>query len=57
VTIAFFMPIPMWAERRLRAFGEPADKPSSALFAFRMLAEEGEQEIPFLREMLWLSPT
>lgn len=56
VTISFYMPMPMWVERRLRAFGEPGLTPPGALFAFELPADEAGAEIEFLQEMLWLDP-
>jgi hypothetical protein len=55
--LAFSMPMPSWVERRLRVFGEPADRPRGSLFAVSLSSEDAAREIEFLRATMWLSPT
>jgi hypothetical protein len=55
VRIALSMPLPMWAERRLRLVGEPAeDRPAGSLVAFDLLPNEVEEEVRFLERLLWM---
>ena len=51
--IAFFSPVPMWAQRRWDAVGErvPSDR---CLFAYQMAKDEVLQEVGFIRRALWL---
>ena len=55
VKIEFFSPLPIWAERRLIAFGKKYDKKlKGSLFAYDIPSEEMKEEITFLHEQLWL---
>lgn len=49
----FFSPIPQWAQRRLSAVGTPVNM-KGCLFAYRVSAEEIEEERKYLLESLWL---
>jgi hypothetical protein len=49
----FFSPLPMWAQRRWDAIGEPATI-SGCLFAYRLRETELAEEIRFAREKLFL---
>ncbi|RJX20736.1 MAG: hypothetical protein C4575_05780 [Desulforudis sp.] len=51
--IEFFSPVPMWARRRWDAIGEPLVAPG-CLFAYRVAEAELEEEVRFVREVLWL---
>ena len=51
--IQFFSPVPMWAQRRWDAVGEPVES-SGCLFAYRLPDSELDEEIRYAREMLWL---
>lgn len=51
--LEFFSPVPMWARRRWDAIGEPVSS-SGCLFAYRVSAVELEEEIHFMRDVLWL---
>lgn len=55
--IAFNMPMPMWVDRRLTVFGQPADRPTGSLFAYILGSEDIGREMEFLKSSLWLSPT
>lgn len=51
--IQFFSPVPMWAQRRWDAIGEPIPA-SGCLFAYRLAEVEFVEETKFLRESMWL---
>jgi hypothetical protein len=51
--IEFFSPVPMWAQRRWNAVGEPVTEPG-CLFAYRLHDTELGEELRFAREDLWL---
>jgi hypothetical protein len=51
--IEFFSPVPMWAQRRWDAVGEPVPS-SGCLFAYRLAQAELAEEVRFAREELWL---
>lgn len=51
--LEFFSPVPMWARRRWDAVGEPVSS-SGCLFAYRISEAELEEEIQFMRNVLWL---
>lgn len=51
--LEFFSPVPMWARRRWDAVGEPVSS-SGCLFAYRISETELEEEIHFMRNVLWL---
>lgn len=51
--IEFFSPVPMWAQRRWDAVGEPVPN-SGCLFAYRLPETELKEELRFARELLWL---
>jgi hypothetical protein len=50
----FFSPVPMWAQRRWNALGEPIMH-SSSLFSYSFDEAEIAEEIDFARHMLWLT--
>lgn len=50
----FFSPVPMWAQRRWDAIGEPVLN-SGCLFAYRLAEAEVTEELRFARDVLWLS--
>jgi hypothetical protein len=52
--IDFFSPVPMWAQRRWDALGEPIPS-AGCLFSYRFSEEEVAEEINFASEMLWLA--
>jgi hypothetical protein len=54
--LELFSPIPMWAQRRLDAVGERVPS-RGCLLAYRLAAEELEEERSFAREALWLEET
>ena len=51
--MAFFSPVPMWAQRRWDAVGEriPSER---CLFAYRIPKDELPQELAFIHRVLWL---
>ena len=51
--IQLFSPLPMWAQRRWDAVGEPVEA-SGCLLAHRFNKAEFVEELKFAREMLWL---
>ena len=51
--LEFFSPVPMWARRRWDAIGEPVSS-SGCLFAYRISEAELEDELQFMRNVLWL---
>jgi len=51
--IEFFSPVPMWAQRRWDAVGEPIPR-SRCLFAYKLPQAEVAEEARFAREELWL---
>ena len=51
--VQFFSPVPMWAQRRLDAVGEPAPS-SGCLFAYQLGTAELSEEVRFARDVLWL---
>lgn len=51
--VEFFSPVPMWAQRRWDAIGEPVPG-SGSLFAYRLAEAELGEELRFAREALWL---
>jgi hypothetical protein len=58
ITLAFDMPLPMWAERRLLTVGASSDaRPRGALLAYRVRVEEAPAELTFLSEKLWMERT
>lgn len=55
IAMEFFSPVPMWAQRRWDAVGEPIPR-SGCLFAYRLRLSEVEEEVKYAREALWLQP-
>jgi hypothetical protein len=55
VVLDLFSPVPMWAQRRWDAVGEPLPKGSGSLFSYRFRQTEIEEEIQFARDILWLA--
>lgn len=53
VVLELFSPVPMWAQRRWDAVGEPVLS-SGCLLAYRLGRAELEEELRFTREILWL---
>ena len=51
--IKLFSPLPMWAQRRWDAVGEPVSA-SGCLLAYRFNKAEIAEELRFARELLWL---
>lgn len=51
--IEFFSPVPMWAQRKWDAVGEPIHG-SGYLFAYKFPESEISEELRFIRENLWL---
>ena len=51
--IQLFSPVPMWAQRRWDAVGEPIPA-FGCLFAYRLTEAEFAEELEFVREALWL---
>ena len=51
--LQFFSPVPMWAQRRWDAVGEPVSS-SGCLFAYRLVETELAEEMRYLYETLWL---
>lgn len=49
----FYSPVPMWAQRRWDAIGEPVP-PAGCLFAYRLPASEVSEEVKFASDALWL---
>jgi len=49
----FFSPVPMWAQRRWDAVGEPVPS-SGCLFAYKLAQAELAEEVQFARVELWL---
>ena len=49
----FFSPVPMWAQRRWDAIGEPVPS-RGCLLAYRLAATEVSEEVRFARDALWL---
>ena len=49
----FFSPVPMWAQRRWDAVGEPVLS-SGCLFAYRLADGELVEEIGYARDALWI---
>lgn len=48
-----FSPVPMWAQRRWDAIGEPVLS-TGCLFAYKLNEDEIEEELRFVRDNLWL---
>jgi len=55
VVVDLLSPLPSWAQRRLDVIGTPILRSHGALFSYSLPAEEVEEEVRFLNEMLWLS--
>lgn len=55
VALAFHMPVPRWAERRLNVFGEPTSRLPGSLFAYLLEPEDATREIAFFRRSLWFA--
>lgn len=53
--VDFFSPVPMWARRRWDAVGEPSLN-VGCLFSYQFLASDVEEEISFIKRVLWLAP-
>jgi hypothetical protein len=48
-----FSPVPSWLQRRLDAVGTPVLRGRGALFSYALPAEEAEEELEFLHQMMW----
>lgn len=55
VRLDFFSPVPRWSQRRLDLIGEPAERGHGALFSYSTTTEEADEEVAFLRTMLWMT--
>jgi len=53
--VDFFSPVPLWAQRRWDAIGEPVPS-SGCLFSYKFSTGELPQELEFIQEQLWLAP-
>ena len=51
--VQFFSPVPMWAQRRWDAIGEPVSS-AGCLFAYKFSEQELEEELRLARDNLWL---
>ena len=51
--LELYSPVPMWAQRRWDAIGEPVPA-TGCLLAYRLAASEIREEVRFARESLWL---
>ena len=51
--MAFFSPVPMWAQRRWDTVGKRIEN-ERCLFAYQIAKDELPQEIEFIRQALWL---
>ena len=51
--VQFFSPVPMWAQRRWDAVGEPVSS-DRCLFAYKFSEQQLEDELRFAKENLWL---
>jgi hypothetical protein len=55
--LAFQMPIPMWAERRLLTLGSQSEiRPKGTLVAFDVRSADATEEVEFLATRLWMEP-
>ena len=54
VVLQFNSPIPSWAQRRLDALGQPLGHQRGSLFSYRIPGSLVDQELEFLKEMMWL---
>jgi hypothetical protein len=52
--IDVFSPLPSWHQRRLEYLAARTDHSKGALFSYSLAADDVEEEILFLTEMLWL---
>lgn len=50
-----FSPLPSWAQRRLDIVATPIVRSRGALFSYAVPNEELEEEVSFLKEMMWLT--
>lgn len=50
-----FSPIPSWAQRRLDVVATPIVRSRGALFSYGVPNDELEEEVTFLKEMMWLT--
>ena len=50
-----FSPLPSWTQRRLDVVGTPLPGAGGALFSYRLLETEVEEELRFLGDMMWLA--
>lgn len=55
VSVDFFSPVPLWAQRRWDLLGSAAEK-QHALFAYEFSTDVFQDEERFLEETLWLRP-
>ena len=53
--LQLFSPVPMWAQRRWDAIGDPTPS-AGCLFAYVFRTEDFDAEQQFLRDALWLEP-
>lgn len=57
VVLDFFSPLPSWLQRRLDLFGTPLIGGRGVLFSYAMPQAEVEEELEFLKAMMWLDIT
>jgi len=55
VVLDLFSPVPMWAQRKWDAVGEPLPRSAGSLFSYRFRQTEVEEELKFARDILWLA--
>jgi len=48
-----FSPLPSWAQRRLDVIATPVTHSRGALFSYQLLADDIEEEVRFLKAMMW----
>jgi hypothetical protein len=56
VSLDFFSPLPLWAERRLAIIGRPVER-DRCLFTYQLPERELAAEDSFLQKRLWLAAT
>jgi hypothetical protein len=54
VAVAFYSPLPSWAQRRWETVGGPFEM-SGCLFSYRIDKEDLEEELDFLADRLWMA--
>lgn len=54
MVVQFFSPVPVWAQRRWDAIGDPVPS-SGCLFAYAFDESEAGEEVTYMRDRLWLT--